>query len=129
MSANQISINNLSKVYDNGFDALKKVNLEIKKGEIIALLGPNIAGNTYVMKNSQFGLNSVIHQDQVVGSYSMIGMGTIVGKKANLKPGYIYVGNPVKGIILNKIGLSRNKISKKKLISETKRFENLKKNV
>ena len=31
MSTNQISINNLSKVYDNGFEALKKVNLEIKK--------------------------------------------------------------------------------------------------
>ena len=38
MSTNQISINNLSKAYDNGFEALKKVNLEIKKGEIIALL-------------------------------------------------------------------------------------------
>ena len=46
MSNNQISINNLSKIYDNGFEALKKVNLEIKKGEIIALLGPNGAGKT-----------------------------------------------------------------------------------
>ncbi len=46
MSTNQISINNLSKVYNNGFEALKKVNLEIKKGEIIALLGPNGAGKT-----------------------------------------------------------------------------------
>ena len=46
MSTNQISINNLSKVYDNGFEALKKVNLEINKGEIIALLGPNGAGKT-----------------------------------------------------------------------------------
>ncbi len=46
MSTNQIFINNLSKVYDNGFEALKKVNLEIKKGEIIALLGPNGAGKT-----------------------------------------------------------------------------------
>ena len=46
MSENQISINNLSKVYDNGFKALKKVNLEIKKGEILALLGPNGAGKT-----------------------------------------------------------------------------------
>ena len=46
MSTNQISITNLSKVYDNGFEALKKVNLEIKKGEIIALLGPNGAGKT-----------------------------------------------------------------------------------
>ena len=46
MSTNQISINNLSKAYDNGFKALKKINLEIKKGEIIALLGPNGAGKT-----------------------------------------------------------------------------------
>ena len=46
MSTNQIKIKNLSKVYDNGFEALKKINLDIKKGEIIALLGPNGAGKT-----------------------------------------------------------------------------------
>ena len=46
MSINQITIKNLSKVYDNGFEALKKINLDIKKGEIIALLGPNGAGKT-----------------------------------------------------------------------------------
>jgi len=46
MSTNQITIKDLSKVYDNGFEALKKINLNIKKGEIIALLGPNGAGKT-----------------------------------------------------------------------------------
>jgi len=46
MSDNQISINNLSKIYDNGFEALKNINLEIKKGEIFAMLGPNGAGKT-----------------------------------------------------------------------------------
>ncbi len=46
MSVNQITIKDLSKVYDNGFEALKKINLDIKKGEIIALLGPNGAGKT-----------------------------------------------------------------------------------
>tara|TARA_Y100000591_G_scaffold327994_1_gene353554 strand:+ start:56 stop:988 length:933 start_codon:yes stop_codon:yes gene_type:complete len=43
---NLISINNLSKVYDNGFNALKEIDLKIKKGEIIAMLGPNGAGKT-----------------------------------------------------------------------------------
>ena len=46
MSTDLINIKDLSKVYDNGFQALKKVNLDIKKGEIIALLGPNGAGKT-----------------------------------------------------------------------------------
>ena len=46
MPDNQISINNLSKIYDNGFKALKNINLDIKKGEIFAMLGPNGAGKT-----------------------------------------------------------------------------------
>ena len=46
MTDNQIVINNLSKVYKNGFNALKNINLNIKKGEILAMLGPNGAGKT-----------------------------------------------------------------------------------
>ncbi|MGF0538490.1 ABC transporter ATP-binding protein [Agrobacterium sp. ES01] len=41
-----ISIQNLSKTYDNGFSALKDVSIDIEKGEIVALLGPNGAGKT-----------------------------------------------------------------------------------
>jgi ABC-2 type transport system ATP-binding protein len=41
-----ISINDLSKTYDNGFRALKRIDLDIERGEIFALLGPNGAGKT-----------------------------------------------------------------------------------
>ena len=46
MTNNQIVIKDLSKVYDNGFTALKNINLNIEKGEIFAMLGPNGAGKT-----------------------------------------------------------------------------------
>ena len=41
-----ISIKNLSKTYAGGFQALKRVDLDIRRGEIFALLGPNGAGKT-----------------------------------------------------------------------------------
>ena len=41
-----ISVRDLSKTYASGFQALKRINLEIRRGEIFALLGPNGAGKT-----------------------------------------------------------------------------------
>ena len=41
-----IEIQSLSKSYDDGFQALKNIDLEISEGEIFALLGPNGAGKT-----------------------------------------------------------------------------------
>lgn len=41
-----IAIHNLSKTYASGFEALKGIDLDIRRGEILALLGPNGAGKT-----------------------------------------------------------------------------------
>lgn len=41
-----VSVRDLKKTYDGGFEALKGVTLDIEEGEIIALLGPNGAGKT-----------------------------------------------------------------------------------
>jgi ABC-2 type transport system ATP-binding protein len=41
-----ISVSNLDKTYASGFQALKEINLDIRRGEIFALLGPNGAGKT-----------------------------------------------------------------------------------
>jgi ABC-2 type transport system ATP-binding protein len=41
-----ISVKQLTKTYASGFQALKNIDLEIRRGEIFALLGPNGAGKT-----------------------------------------------------------------------------------
>ena len=41
-----ISVSQLTKTYKTGFQALKAVDLQIRRGEIFALLGPNGAGKT-----------------------------------------------------------------------------------
>ena len=44
--ASILSVRDLEKTYDGGFQALKSVSLEIEEGEVFALLGPNGAGKT-----------------------------------------------------------------------------------
>lgn len=43
---NALSIKGLAKVYDNGFEALKGIDLEVAPGDFFALLGPNGAGKS-----------------------------------------------------------------------------------
>jgi ABC-2 type transport system ATP-binding protein len=41
-----INVSHLTKTYASGFQALKRIDLDIRQGEIFALLGPNGAGKT-----------------------------------------------------------------------------------
>jgi ABC-2 type transport system ATP-binding protein len=78
-----ISVSNLSKTYASGFEALKNINLEIRKGDIFALLGPNGAGKTTLISiicgivNASKGTVSVDGHD-IIKDYrktrSMIGL-------------------------------------------------------
>lgn len=43
---NALEIHNLTKVYENGFSALKGVDLQVKAGDFFSLLGPNGAGKS-----------------------------------------------------------------------------------
>ncbi|GEK72393.1 MULTISPECIES: ABC transporter ATP-binding protein [Halomonas] len=67
-----IRVEALSKTYDSGFEALKGVDLEIRRGEIFALLGPNGAGKTTLISvicglvNASAGRVLVAGHDNVI---------------------------------------------------------------
>jgi ABC-2 type transport system ATP-binding protein len=78
-----ISVSNLSKTYASGFQALKRINLDIRRAEIFALLGPNGAGKTTLISiicgivNPSEGTVTVDGHDIVAGYRtvrSMIGL-------------------------------------------------------
>ena len=46
LTSTVVSVAGVGKTYASGFQALKQIDLEIRRGEIFALLGPNGAGKT-----------------------------------------------------------------------------------
>ena len=88
-----------------------------------------LGGNVHIMNGSQVGMRVSIHQNQVIGSYTMIGMGSIITRKKIVKPGYVFYGKPIKLIKKNNISLNKNKINSKSLTAEFLRYKKLKKNI
>ena len=66
-----VSVSNLSKTYASGFQALEKINLEIRRGEIFALLGPNGAGKTTLI-NIICGIVNPTEGDVRAGGHDII---------------------------------------------------------
>ena len=62
-------------------------------------------------KNTNIGYSVSIHQFQVIGSYCMLGMGSIVPKGADLKCGTLWYGSPAKFKKYNEVGLQRNELA------------------
>lgn len=88
-----------------------------------------LGGHTHVMEGANIGLGAIVHQRQIIGAYSMLGMGSIVPKGKEVRPGFIYAGNPIRLINRNKIGLERGQINGAHLENFIRRFEILRKYV
>ena len=82
-------------------------------------------GHVHVMKHTNCGSGCQVHQHQVVGSYSMIGMGCIITKKTEVLPGQIWVGNPAKRIKTNMSALEKHDVDDYMLVEETARYSEL----
>ncbi len=91
------------------------------------VLGNNttVCGHSYIMKYATTGIGVSIHQFQVIGSYSMIGLNSAIDRAHKVKPGFTFYGVPAKCISKNTVGLERNKISEDTLESELKRYQRI----
>jgi ABC-2 type transport system ATP-binding protein len=81
-----ISVADLSKTYASGFQALKGINLSIRRGEILGLLGPNGAGKTTLISiicgivNASQGKASLDQVLNLLGdAASKIGADAVIG--------------------------------------------------
>ncbi|WP_085309578.1 ABC transporter ATP-binding protein [Planktotalea arctica] len=87
-----LSVRDLVKRYDDGFEALSGVSLEIEQGEILALLGPNGAGKTTLISTicgiteGTSGSVTVGGHDIVTGYREARRMIGLVPQEINLEP-------------------------------------------
>lgn len=65
-----LSIRDLRKTYEGGFEALKGASLEIEQGEILALLGPNGAGKTTLI-STVCGITTPTSGSVTVGGFDV----------------------------------------------------------
>jgi len=100
-----LQINNLRKIYDNGFTALKGVSLDVEEGDFFALLGANGAGKSTMIGIISSLVNKTDGDVKVCGfdletqrsqAKAMIGL---VPQEFNLN-----VFEPVEEILINQAG-------------------------
>lgn len=86
-----------------------------------------IGGHTIVMTWANLGLGAIVHQNQIIGSFSMVGMNSSVTKSLDVEPGKVYVGSPAVFIKMNAIGLQRNNVLEERLKQEIERYKQMRK--
>lgn len=100
-----LSIRNLRKTYNNGFEALKGINLDVEEGDFFALLGPNGAGKSTAigiissLVNASSGKVSIFGHDLQADNAKAKSCLGLVPQEVNFNQ-----FETVKGIVFNQAG-------------------------
>ena len=94
----------------------------ILENDIVLCNNATLAGHVYVMDGAFLSMNCSVHQHQIIGSWSIIGMNSCVTKSAIVEPGYKYFGVPAKKHGKNTVALAREKVTQQKLKTAHSRF-------
>ncbi|MGD8935547.1 MAG: ABC transporter ATP-binding protein [Thiogranum sp.] len=105
-----VSVSSLSKIYANGYHALKDVSLDIAQGEILALLGPNGAGKTTLI-SIICGLVTASEGSVTVGGHDIVSDYRITRSLIGLVPQELTLGHF--DTVWNTLSFSRGLFGKK----------------
>ncbi|MGD8672413.1 MAG: ABC transporter ATP-binding protein [Thiogranum sp.] len=105
-----VSVSSLSKIYTNGYHALKDVSLDIAQGEILALLGPNGAGKTTLI-SIICGLVTASEGSVTVGGHDIVSDYRITRSLIGLVPQELTLGHF--DTVWNTLSFSRGLFGKK----------------
>ncbi|VAX35966.1 Uncharacterized ABC transporter ATP-binding protein YadG [hydrothermal vent metagenome] len=100
-----ISIKNLTKIYANGTEALKRIDLEVEQGDFFALLGANGAGKTTIigiltgLVHKTGGEAKVFGHDVITQAHQAKGLIGVVPQEMNFN-----AFEQVQAIIVNQAG-------------------------
>mgnify|MGYP001226882915 CR=1 FL=1 len=98
----------------------------ILEDDIVFSVGVSVAGWSHIMRGSNLGMGSFLHQGTVIGAYSMIGMSTIVTKQSDIKPFMKYIGSPARLLGPNQYAINKYPDEYKKIDKINEEFEKLK---
>ena len=121
-----VTIGNNCKIGNNvilGFCSIG--NDTVIEDDVTLSINSVILGHVQVMKGSNCGSGCQVHQYQVIGSWSMLGMGCVVPKKLKIEPGQTWAGNPARRLKTNMYALDKWDIDEFELFEETARYKQL----
>jgi ABC-2 type transport system ATP-binding protein len=106
-----VQVNGLRKIYGDGFEALKGVDLSIRQGEILALLGPNGAGKTTLI-SALCGITSPTGGTAKIGGHDIVADYRAARRLVGLVPQEVAL-EPFEKVI-NTVRFSRGLFGKKR---------------
>jgi acyl-[acyl carrier protein]--UDP-N-acetylglucosamine O-acyltransferase len=74
------------------------------------------------MSSAFLSMNCSVHQNQIIGSWTIIGMNSCVTKSAIVEPGYKYFGVPARRRGENTVSLRRNDVTSDQLKAAKDKF-------
>ena len=90
--------------------------------DIVLCNNATLAGHVYVMSSAFLSMNCSVHQNQIIGSWTIIGMNSCVTKSAIVEPGYKYFGVPARRRGENTVSLRRNEVTSDQLKAAKDKF-------